>query len=59
MGAACSTSGKEESCIYGFGGETWGKRPLGRPRRRWENNIQMDLQEEGYRGRGLVRAGLG
>jgi len=22
-----------------------GKRPLGRPRRRWENNIKMDLQE--------------
>jgi hypothetical protein len=21
------------------------KRPLGRPRRRWENNIKMDLQE--------------
>ena len=24
-----------------------GKRPLGRPRRRWENNIKMDLQEVG------------
>ena len=23
------------------------KRPLGRPRRRWENNIKMDLQEVG------------
>jgi hypothetical protein len=23
------------------------KRPLGRPRRRWENNIKMDLQEGG------------
>jgi hypothetical protein len=27
-----------------------GKRPTGRPRRRWENNIKMDLQEEGYGG---------
>jgi hypothetical protein len=27
-----------------------GKRPLGRPRRRWENNIQMDLQEVDYQG---------
>jgi hypothetical protein len=26
------------------------KRPLGRPRRRWEDNIKMDLQEVGYRG---------
>ena len=24
-----------------------GKRPLGRPRRRWEDNINMDLQEVG------------
>jgi hypothetical protein len=24
-----------------------GKRPLGRTRRRWENNINMDLQEVG------------
>ena len=23
------------------------KRPLGRPRRRWEDNIKMDLQEVG------------
>jgi len=22
-----------------------GKRPLGKPRRKWENNIEMDLQE--------------
>jgi len=25
-----------------------GKRPLGRPRRRWEDNIKTDLQEVGY-----------
>jgi hypothetical protein len=24
------------------------KRPLGRPRRRWENNIKMDLRETGF-----------
>ena len=27
--------------------DTEGKRPLGRPRRRWEDNIKMDLQEVG------------
>ena len=27
-----------------------GKRPLGRPRLRWEDNIKMDLQEVGCRG---------
>ena len=28
-------------------GKPEGKRPLGRPRPRWENNIKMDLQEMG------------
>ena len=28
-------------------GKTTGKRPLGRPRRRWEDNIRMDLEEIG------------
>ena len=32
-------------------GKPEGKRPLGRPRRRWEDNIKMDLQEvRGSRG---------
>ena len=30
-----------------FVGTPEGKRPLGRPRRRWEDNIKMDLQEVG------------
>ena len=28
-------------------GKLTGKRPLGRPRRRWEDNIKMDLEEIG------------
>jgi hypothetical protein len=28
-------------------GRPEGKRPLGRPRRRWEDNIKMDLREKG------------
>ena len=28
-------------------GKPEGKKPMGRPRRRWENNIKMDLQEVG------------
>jgi len=31
-------------------GKTEGKRPLGMPRLRWENNIKMDLQEVGWKG---------
>jgi hypothetical protein len=30
-------------------GKREGKRPLGRPRRRWEDNIKMDVQEFGGR----------
>jgi len=31
-------------------GKPEGKRPLGRPRRRWEDNIKMNLQEVGCEG---------
>jgi hypothetical protein len=31
-------------------GKPEGKRPLGRPRRRWVNNIKMDLRELGWIG---------
>jgi len=36
-----------------------GKRLLGRPGRRWEDNIKMDLQEVGCVEYGLDRAGSG
>jgi hypothetical protein len=35
-----------------------GKRPLGRPRHRWEDNIKPDLQEVGCRGMGLIELAL-
>ena len=31
-------------------GKPEGKKPLGRPRRRWDDNIKMDLQEVGCGG---------
>jgi len=31
-------------------GKPEGKKPVGSPRRRWENNIRMDLQEVGCKG---------
>ena len=38
----------ERRGVYGVSvGKPEGKRPLGRPRRRWEDNIKMDLQEVG------------
>jgi hypothetical protein len=48
MGGACSTYGGEERCIQCFGGETEGKRPLRRPRHRWEGSIKMNLQDAGW-----------
>ena len=48
MGWACSTYGGRGEVHTGFWwGKREGKRPLGRPRRRWEDNIRMDLQEVG------------
>ncbi|KAJ4445601.1 hypothetical protein ANN_12283 [Periplaneta americana] len=35
-------------------GRPEGKRSLGRPRRRWEDNIEMDLREVGYDGRDWI-----
>jgi len=38
----------EERVVYGvLAGKPEGKRPLGRPRRRWVDNITMELQEVG------------
>ena len=40
-------------------GKSTGKISLGRPRRRWEDNARMDLQEIGIRGIGLIRLRIG
>jgi hypothetical protein len=62
--------GGQKRGIQDFGGEIR-KRPLGRPRHRWEDNIKMDLQDVEWGGmdwidlaqdrdiwRGLVSAGM-
>jgi hypothetical protein len=36
--------------IQNTGRKTEGKRPLARPRRRWEDNIRMDFREIGFKG---------
>jgi hypothetical protein len=42
-------------------GKSEGRRPLGRPRHRWEDNIKMDLGENGVARIGLIwlRLGIG
>jgi len=37
--------GERRDVYRGLVGKPEGKRPLGRPRHRWEDNIRMDLQE--------------
>ena len=39
--------GEKKGVYRGLVGEPEEKRPLGRPRRRWEDNIKMDLHEVG------------
>jgi hypothetical protein len=40
MDGSCSTYGVEERLYRVLVGKLEGKRPLGRPRRRWEDNIK-------------------
>jgi len=46
--------GKKRGVYRVLAGKPEGKRPLGRPRRRWEDNNKMDLQEVGCRGMGWI-----
>jgi hypothetical protein len=36
-------------------GKPEGKKPLGRPRIRWKDNIKMDIQEVGFRGMDWIK----
>jgi hypothetical protein len=40
--------------MYDFEGKVEGKRPLGRPRHRWENSIKVDIREIGWGGRDCI-----
>jgi hypothetical protein len=47
--------GEERKVYKVLVGKTEGKRPLGRPRRRWEEGIRMDLEEIGLGGVDWIR----
>jgi len=47
MGGACGAYGEGRGVHRVLEGKPEGKRPLGKPRRRWEDNIKMDLREAG------------
>jgi hypothetical protein len=51
--------GEERKVFKVLVGKPEGKGPLGRPRRRWEDGIRMDLREIGLGGCGLDSTGSG
>jgi hypothetical protein len=50
MRRACSTNGEKRNACRIVVGKPEGKRPLGRPRRRWVDNIKINLRELGWDG---------
>jgi hypothetical protein len=59
---AYGTHGDRIGAYRVFVGKPEGKRPLGKSRHRWEENITMDLQEEGWGVKDwldLIRLGTG
>ena len=55
--------GERRGVYRGLVGKSEGKRPLWRPKRRWEDNIKMDIQEVRWggvwTGSSLLRIGTG
>jgi hypothetical protein len=52
VGGACGTHGRVYKVLVG---KPEGKRPLGRPRHRWEDGIRIDLREIGLGGVDWIR----
>jgi hypothetical protein len=48
MNGSCSTNGERKNANRLMVIKPEGKRPVGRPRRRWVHNIRMDLGEVGW-----------
>jgi hypothetical protein len=48
LGGPCSTNGEKRTAYRLLVGKPEGKRRLGRPRRRWVDNIKRDLGEVGW-----------
>jgi hypothetical protein len=54
MDRACSTNGEKRNAYRILVGKPEGKRPLGRPKRRWVDNIKMDHKEIVLDGKGCI-----
>jgi hypothetical protein len=47
MGGACSTNRDKKRAYRILVGKPEGNRPVGRPKRKWMNDIKMDLRKNG------------
>jgi len=54
MGGRIGAYGGRRGAYRVLVGRREGRRPLGRPRCRWEDNIKMDLQTVEWRGMGWI-----
>ena len=52
-----SPMGEKRNCCETWLGKPEGKRSLGRPRHRWEDNTKVDIKEIGMRGENLSGSG--
>jgi len=59
MGGACSAYGERRGVCKVLVGKSEEKRPLGRPRSRWEGNIKMTLREVGCGGMDWIELAQG
>jgi hypothetical protein len=59
MSGACSTDREKRDTSRLLVGKPDGKRPLGRPRHRWLDNIRMDLVDVGWGDVVWLRIGTG
>jgi hypothetical protein len=50
MGEKCSTNGEKTNACRILVGKPKGRRPLGTPRRRWVDNIKINVREIGWDG---------
>jgi hypothetical protein len=50
MNRVCSTNGEKSIACRILVGKPEGKRPLGRPGRRWMDNVKVDLRKVGWDG---------
>jgi hypothetical protein len=55
VGGICGTHGEGRGVYRILVGRPEVKKPLGRPRRRWEDNIKMDLKEIGIDGANWIQ----